>query len=228
MIKERILTVKLTGKVFDNTIDILRRHVKVYIDLADQGYKLVIIAGGGGTAREYIRKARELGVESNYWLDLIGIDASRLNALLLIAGLQSKAYPRVIEHVEEIPPALLGSDIVVLGGLIPGQSTAAVALEAAEAAGSKIVVDYTVVDRVYDRDPEKYPNAKPLEEVKASKLLELLTQRNLPGRYELIDKRALEIAIRSGITIFIVKYTDPERIYDVLKGGNPGTRIIPE
>lgn len=224
-----IITIKLTGKIFDDEdTENLRKHVETYLGLINAGYRLIIVAGGGGIARRYIRKARDLGVESNYWLDQIGIWASRLNALLLSSILQPHAYPHVITRVEEIPRALRISEIIILGGLIPGQSTAAVAVEAAEASGSRMIVDYTVVDKVYDKDPALYPDAKPIDLIKASELLKMLSQESLPGKYQLIDRRALELAIRSGVKIYIVNYRWPEKIRDILEGGNPGTLILPE
>lgn len=225
MNSDNVLTIKLTGKAFDDT-SILRKHLAIYRELS-QRYKLVIVAGGGSLARQYIGKARELGVLSNYWLDVIGINSARLNALLLVSALYPRAFPRILRNIEEIVEALQVADIMVLGGLIPGQSTVAVAVEAAEATGSRILVDFSAIDKVYDKDPRIYPDAKPIEEIKASKLLEILQQENLPGQYELIDKHSLELAMRSKITIYMTHYKMPENIYKILSGKNPGTVIVP-
>lgn len=226
MNSDNVLTIKLTGKAFDDDVSILQKHVAIYRELS-QKYKLIIVAGGGNLARQYIGKARELGVSSNYWLDIIGINSARLNALLLVSALYPRAYPRILRNVEEIPEALQVAGIVVLGGLIPGQSTAAVAVEAAEAAGSSILIDFSAIDKVYDKDPKIYPDAEPIEKIEASKLLEILKQENLPGQYELIDKRSLELAMRSKIAIYMTHYRKPENIYEILSGKNPGTVIIP-
>ncbi len=224
----KVLTVKLTGKVFDDDPSMLEKHVETYRELISKGYKIILVAGGGRVARKYIELAEKLGVESNYWLDELGINAARLNALLLIPLLQPHVYPKVIKYLDEVPVALKNSNIVVMGGLIPGQSTAAVAVEAAEATGSKLLIDFTVVDKVYDKDPSKYPDAKPIDEINATDLLRILSsQESKPGKYELIDRRALEIAVRSRIKIIVLSYKYPEKIHNVLRGENPGTIIYP-
>ncbi len=221
-----VLVIKLTGKTFRDK-DIIRRHVDTYRELVEQGYKLAIITGGGGLAREYIGIAKALGLSSNYWLDMIGIMSSRLNAYLIQTLLRPYSYPDVPSTNRE---TILYSDqykVVVLGGLLPGQSTAAVAVEIAEALNARKVIDYSVVGMVYDKDPSKYPDAKPIRKIKASELIQLLEQRSEPGHYEFFDKKALLLAIRSRITIYITSYTKPETVWDIIKGGNPGTIIYP-
>jgi uridylate kinase len=49
--------------------------------------RVFIVAGGGSTARDYIRKAIELGADESF-LDEIGIMATKLNSALLISALR--------------------------------------------------------------------------------------------------------------------------------------------
>ncbi len=222
------IIVKITGKAFDNpNPTIFKRYASVFEELIGDGYKLAIVVGGGGVARKYISLARELGVDSNYWLDTIGIDASRLNALVLVATLQPHAYPCVIEDLDTLVKTLMVYRIAVLGGLLPGQSTAAVALEVAEAIGSKKVYYMGAVDHVYTRDPRRHPSAKPLKEVFVDDLERMIEGESLPGEYQLLDRQSIEIMKRSKITIYLTHYTKPENIKEFLKGRNPGTIIKP-
>jgi len=80
----KTIALKVTGKIFDDK-EALGELVEVVRKLSEE-YKLVIVAGGGRVARESIALARSIGVSSNYWLDEIGIGASRLNALVLASG----------------------------------------------------------------------------------------------------------------------------------------------
>ncbi len=221
-----VLVIKLTGKAFNNK-DVIKKHIDTYKELVNQGYKLAIITGGGGLARKYIEMAKALGVSSNYWLDMIGIMSSRLNAYIIQILLRPLSYPDIPSTIEE---AILYSDkykVIVLGGLLPGQSTAAVAVEVAEALNAKTIVDYSAVGMVYDKDPSKHPDAKPIRKIKALELIQLLEQQSEPGHYEFFDKKALLLAVRSGITIYITSYTKPESIWEIIKGGNPGSVIYP-
>ncbi|ADI31168.1 UMP kinase [Staphylothermus hellenicus] len=221
-----VLVIKITGKLFDTDASLIKGYVEIFKDLSRK-YKLAIITGGGGLARKYIGYAREIGVSSNYWLDMIGIRSAQLNAYLLISSLYPKAYPEPVNNLEELLRIINNYEIAVLGGLIPGQSTASVALEVAEALGVNKVIDYSAIDKVYDKDPVKYPDAKPYNKISITKLREILRQKQLPGEYALIDLRALDIAERSKITIIITHYKKPETIYDILRGENPGTIIYP-
>lgn len=222
-----VLVLKITGKAFDNGPDLLQKYVAILNTLSEK-YKIVVVTGGGRVARNYIEMARNMGVSSNYWLDMIGIDVSRLNALLLIAALRGRAYPKPIESSTELLTAISSHDILVGGGLIPGQSTASVAVELAEAVGAKRIYYFSAVDYVYDKDPAKYSDAKPFKEIKGSRLKEILSQKQLPGEYALIDEKALDLALRSGIEIRLIFFKYPDRIFESIEGLNPGTRIIPE
>ncbi len=227
MTGRRILIIKLTGKAFNNA-EIIKSHIDTYKGIIGQGYKIAIIAGGGEIARRYIDIARRAGLQSNYWLDMLGIMASRLNAYLLQSLLRPMSYPRVPAGLEEVVEGLDRYPVIVIGGLIPGQSTASVAVEVAEALGSQIVVDYSVIGMVYDRDPAKYPDAKPIKEISAKELIELLEQSSEPGHYEFFDKKALTLAVRSRIKIYVTSYKEPGSIWTILSNGNPGTIIYPE
>ncbi len=226
MSDQELLVIKLTGKAFDNP-EVLSKHINVLKNLLEK-YRIVLVAGGGGNARKYIELASRIGVNSNYWLDLIGIWASRVNGLVLISALSNYAYPFTPVTIEEVLRAVKYSRLVVMGGLIPGQSTASTLLEVAEALSARRVYYYSAVGRVYDKDPAKYSDAKPFSIIKASELKTLLVQKILPGEYALIDEKALDLAIRSRIKIQLLDYREPSQIYSALRGENPGTLIVPE
>jgi len=222
---ETPLVIKITGKAFDDS-ELLSKYIDVLRKLLEE-YRILVVTGGGSIARKYIDLATRVGVKSNYWLDLIGIWASRLNGLLLISALSNYAYPFTPITIEEALRAVKYSKLVVMGGLIPGQSTASTLIEVAEALGARKVYYYSAVGRVYNKDPMKYPDAKPYSVITASELKSILEQKLLPGEYALIDEKALDLAIRSRIEIQLIDYREPCLIYSALKGENPGSIIIP-
>ncbi|QOR95043.1 UMP kinase [Thermosphaera chiliense] len=227
MIVLNTLVLKITGKAFDEGSGLIEKYVSILKTLSEK-YKLIVITGGGRLARHYIDMAKNIGVTSNYWLDLIGIDVSRLNALLLIAGMEGRAYPKPYESLNELLSALPYSNVLVAGGLIPGQSTASVAVQSAEAVGARVLYYFSAIDYVYDKDPAKHSDAQPFKEITATRLKEILAQKQLPGEYALIDDKALDMAVRSGIEIRLIFFKNPEKIFESLNGLNPGTRILPK
>lgn len=219
-----MIAIKLTGRIFDD-----RALVKEYATiLRSLDERAVIITGGGSTARTYIEVARELGA-GNYTLDLIGIEASRLNAWLMIAGLGDEAYPKPAESLAELLAALSYKRKVVMGGLQPGQSTATVAALAAEAVGARALINCANIDGIYDDDPRRNPNARRIPVVKASELAAILRSNALPGTYELADLWSLEILKRSKIPMYVVDGRRPGLLLEILRGGsNPGSLVLPE
>lgn len=224
------LVIKITGKTFTkNNVEYLNKIVETIRALVEKGYKIAIVAGGGNTARNYIELSSLLGVKSHYLLDMIGIEASRLNALVLAYALSDIAYNKVVTNPNELNSLLKIYPVALLGGLIPGQSTAAVAVEVAEAINAKEVINLGAIDKVYDKDPNIHPDAKPFTYIRASELKKFLEQSIIPGKYQLFDAHSIDLAVRSKITIVLCHYKKPEKILDYIeKGVNPGTIILPE
>ena len=88
------IVIKLGGYIFPSNLDarIILKYAQLFKKLSGEGHKLVIVTGGGEEARKYITVARKLR-GSEVICDLIGIEISRINALLLITALGNDAYP---------------------------------------------------------------------------------------------------------------------------------------
>lgn len=170
--------------------------------------KLVIICGGGSIAREYINAVRFL--KGNEALcDLFGIELSRINSKLIITSLNEIAYPQVPRSIEELSTAQLFNKIIVMGGLQPGQSTTSVAVEVAEFIGANQLIILTDVDGIYNKDPNKYKDAKLLEKLNYEKLQEIIVNMSsdkqaAAGEYRIFDVVSLQILKRSNINVIIM------------------------
>jgi len=70
----------------------------------NEGYRFVVVAGGGWTAREYQNAARNLGKPTELDLDMLGIHATRINAFLLKTVLGNLAHPK--NNLESDPAKL--------------------------------------------------------------------------------------------------------------------------
>ena len=115
----KVWTIKLSGRVFDN-FELVKRYVSIFRTLltAVPDLKLVIVTGGGEIARKYVSIIRELARNESL-ADIAGILVSRLNAQVLISGLE-EAYPKPPETVSEFLQAFSTYRVVVCGGLQPG------------------------------------------------------------------------------------------------------------
>ena len=223
----KTIVIKLSGKIFgmENT-KTLKDYAR-FLALYSKRYRLVVVAGGGKIARHYITHARSSGADESS-LDQLGIDVSRLNAQLLIYALKNKAYPHPPTTLHEIKNAVDGKQIVVTGGLHPGQSTNGTAALIAEKISASEFINATDVDGVYDLDPNKYPKAKKFSRINIKDLKNILIHEDsMAGGYDLMDIVALKIIERSQIKTRIVK-ADLKILEKVITGkSTSGTIITP-
>ncbi|MHA1962048.1 MAG: UMP kinase [Candidatus Thorarchaeota archaeon] len=207
--------------------DRIRKYADVILGLSKEGHQLIIVVGGGKPARVFITAARELGA-SEAQCDWIGIKMARQNAELLGAALGGAAYPKIVESLDELEIAVQHGKVVLLGGLIPAQSTNAVAAVAAETVGAEKLFNATNVDGVYDKDP-KLSGAKKLDTVKIAELRSILSGGGTrAGEYKLFDPVAIRVVERSKISAVIFDGTLPENLRYIFEGKKIGSVIVHE
>ena len=222
------IVIKIGGHVFSEGMNpqSIMSFAEELKELRSEGHKVIAVAGGGEEARRYIKAARLLGA-SEYVCDILGIEASRLNARLMIASMSGSAYPVPPKDIQELLMALESGKIIVAGGMQPGQSTNAVAALIAEAIGADILINATNVDGVYTSDPDKDPSAKKFNEISTSELLNLLRGgKMVAGSYELFDIAAIKIVERSKMTTRIINGKIAGNIGRAVKGEAVGTLVF--
>lgn len=204
----------LGGSVFTENLDKLEEYADFFDSLDEQ----VVIVTGAGKLKENILAAEQVANQSE--LDLIGIQATRLNAETLKAATDS--HPAIPETIDQVQEAASTGENVVMGGLVPGYSTDAVAATVAELLEGKLVIA-TSVEGVYTADPEE-EDAEKYGSITVEELRDLTEGNNSAGKHDLIDRTALDIIDRSDIETEVVLGT-PEN----LKSSEfDGTRIVPE
>ena len=222
--KKRVV-IKLSGRVFGmDNVKIIKDYASFLVKIS-KICQPVIVAGGGKIARHYITHARSSGADEST-LDELGIEISRLNAKLLIYALKQKAYSHPPTTLQEVRHAVDSGLIVVTGGLHPGQSTNGTAALIAEKIKATEFLNATDVDGVYDKDPNKYKNAKKFKKMELKDLRKMLVHEDsVAGGYDLMDIVALKIIERSKIKTRILK-ADLKTLEKVIKGSSAGTEII--
>ncbi|MGB7970162.1 MAG: UMP kinase [Methanobacterium sp.] len=222
------IVVTIGGSIIikDHDYKKFRDYAKVLKDINEE-HEIFVVVGGGTTARDYIGIARGLEV-SEAMCDDIGIEVTRLNAKLLIAALGDNAYPVVPHNFREAMQFSSSNRIVVMGGTEPAHSTDAVGSILAEFVGAELLINATSVDGLYNKDPNKYPDAKMFTEVKPSKMMELMSTKEIKaGTYEFFDMTAIQIIKRSGIKTVILNGGDANNIKTAITD-KIGTTILKE
>lgn len=219
------IVIKLSGKVFEMNNTKLLKDYATFLVKISKTCQPVIVAGGGNIARHYISHARLSGADEST-LDELGIEVSRLNAKLLIYALKNNVYPHPPTTLQEVKHAVDSGQIVIAGGLHPGQSTNGTAALIAEKVSASEFLNATDVDGIYDSDPNKNKRAKKFKRIELKKLRSLLVHEDsIAGGYDLMDIVALKVIERSKIKTRVIK-ADIKNLEKALKGDPVGTEII--
>jgi len=166
------------------------------------GKKFIIIVGGGKTARNYQNAAKSLTKASNEDLDWLGIHATRINAHLLLTIFRKYAYYRIIKNPKE--KVKFKEKILVAAGWKPGFSTDYDSVLLAKTYGSDTIINLTNVDYVYDKDPNKFKDAKPFKEISWKDYLKLIDQKWTPGMSAPFDPVASKLAQKFKFKVVIL------------------------
>jgi uridylate kinase len=191
--------------------------------LAELGkeHRVFVVVGGGGEARRYIGVARSLGIDEAT-ADELGIQVTRLNATLLAGALAHAAYPNIAESYRDAARFGESGKIVVMGGVIPGQTTDAVAALLAEKVRADLLINWTSVDGIYSRDPKRHPDAVRHSRITPGELQAIIQGDRLEaGSNTVFDTLAAKIVGRSGIPLVVLdgrRPADPRKAIRAKKG----------
>ncbi len=115
-----------------------------------------------------------------------------------------------------------------MGGLTPGQTTDAVAVQLADYIGADLLIKGTSIDGIYDSDPKKNKKAKRFNKISHKKLFEIVsTDTFVAGTSSIIDPQAALLLKRSNIRTVVLDIRNVDNLMKVLKGKKyVGTEII--
>ena len=166
--------------------------------------RFFIVVGGGVTTRQYQEAARVVRGKKieDVDLDWIGVHVTRLNAQMVRTIFQDIADQRVIKHYEII--LKIDAPVAIAAGWKPGWSTDYCAITLCQDYGIKSAINLTNVDQVYDKDPNKFPDAKPLVNVSWKKYRAIAGDKWIPGMYLPFDPIASKLADELGVTVKIL------------------------
>jgi uridylate kinase len=216
----KTIVVSLGGSILVPSLDShhIPEYATIFLELASR-YRVFLVVGGGGEARRFIAAARSLGIDEAT-SDDIGILVTRLNASLMAGALGEAAYPRVAENYREAQEYAESGKIVVMGGVIAGQTTDAVAAVLSEYTHAAALFNVTSVDGIYSADPRKDPKAVRHKHLTPAQLLEVIGKNQLSAGSNIVfDIVAAKVIERSGIPLLVLDGRDPVTFRDALMDG---------
>lgn len=173
-------------------------------EVSSTNRRFFITVGGGATTRHYQQAASQVRMEEldDVDRDWLGIHATRLNAQMIRTIFRDIADPRVIKHYEII--LKIDRPIAVAAGWKPGWSTDYCAVTLCQDYGIKSVINMTNIDYVYEKDPKKFPDVKPLPTMSWKKYRAMIGDTWTPGMHAPFDPIASKLAQDLGITVKIL------------------------
>tara|TARA_B100000579_G_scaffold88562_1_gene69735 strand:- start:1586 stop:2305 length:720 start_codon:yes stop_codon:yes gene_type:complete len=145
-------------------------------------------------------------------LEKIGCQTRTLSAINVTQIAEPYIRRRAIRHMEK------GRIVIIAGGTgNPFFTTDSAAALRATELGSEIVLKGTKVDGVYDKDPEKYSNAKKYKYLTYDKVI----RDNL----RVMDMTAITLCKENNIPIKVFSIKNSGDLLDIVMGSNIGTTI---
>lgn len=231
--KYKRILLKLSGealagsKGFGLDYDVIRAVCKSIKESADLGVQIGIVVGGGNFWR-----GRSSGAMDRTRADHIGMLGTTMNALAVAdvleemgvdvrvqtaIAMQAVAEPyirnRAVRHLEKGRVVIFGCGT---GNPFFSTDTAS-SLRAAEI-DADIIFKATMVDGVYDKDPNKFDDAVKYDTITFSEVL----SKNLA----VMDSTAASMCKDNNIPILVFNLNKPQNIVDALKGKQVGTLVL--
>lgn len=223
-----IFIIKLGGSLvipdhhqFDKEyLEQFRDCLKKYID---QGKKFVVIVGGGEICRWYQEEAKRLCVNQNVDLNWIGAYVTRVNAELVNAFFKPLSHDGIYYQFDK--EIEIKKPILTVGAWKPGKSTNMDAVLMAEKFDSHVVINLSNINYIYDKNPNKFPDAKPLPKITWNdykKIIEWRTSKfknsHKAGDHLPFDPIATQKAEELKLKIVFINGKDLENFKAVLEG----------
>lgn len=202
------ICISLGGSIISRRNGVNVSYVKKFLQLLrdyQKVYKFIIAVGGGYATRLYIKSSRQI-IKNNAVLDEIGIAITRINAMIvkdIISELD--VHPNVVTTLDELKAATKTSNIIVMGGLIPGVTTDTAAILACEVTNSKLAINVSREAYLYTKPPGE-KGAKRIEVLSHNDLIRIASERDTreAGSNFVFDLQAAKLAKRGNIEVRFV------------------------
>lgn len=227
MKKKEIIIISVGGSlIVPEKIDtkFLKKFRELVLKLIKNNKKIIIIAGGGKTARNYMFAAGEIVNTKNDDKDWLGIHATRLNAHLLRTVFFKEAHANVIKN----PNSKINfkENILIAAGWKPGCSTDYDAVLLAKNIGAKKIINLSNIDFVYSKDPKKFKDAKKIKEISWKEFIKLLPKKWSPGLSSPFDPLAAKEAQKLKMEVVIMNGKKLENLEKYLENNNFNGTVI--
>lgn len=198
-------------------VEYLKNFYNFLLGQIEQNRRFILIIGGGAPARKFQAAAAQIAPISGEDKDWIGIHATRLNAHLLRTIFSKQAHPVILKRRGRVTD-FEGHSIIIGAGWQPGWSTDFVAVQTAADFKTDKVLVLGKPDFVYDKDNQKFVDARPLPELNWGEYLKLIPSEWSPGMNAPVDPVAARLAQKGGLKVIVASASDLDNLKNILDG----------
>ena len=216
------IVISLGGSlIVPNKVDykFLEQFRKLMLQISKK-YKIVIVTGGGKTARTYFKSLqKEHFNEKTY--GLIGIAATKLNARV-VSGFFNKTS-QIPDSLNEVKKELKKSRVVICGalGYHPNMTSDGNAAELASYLKAKYFVNLTDVNGLYNKNPKNYKNAKLIKNISFNDFSKVAKKIKFKaGQHFVLDSKASNVIKKHKIKTVILNGKNIKNIKNFFNGKN--------
>lgn len=214
--------------IVPNEIDtvFLANFKTLILDYVSRGFRFVLIAGGGKTARRYQAAGNDVTPLTKDDMDWLGIHTTRLNAHLLRSVFVHEAHPRIVTSPHD--DIDWKESILIGAGWRPGCSTDYDAVLIAKNLSISKIINLSNIDYVYTADPRTNPDATKIENIEWQEFRKLIPKEWDPGLSSPFDPIAARECEKIGMEVAILNGNNLTNLRAYLEGEVfAGTRILP-
>ncbi len=201
------------GKI---AVNFLKNFKKLILKLLKQGYKIVIITGGGGVNRQYNKGAQKITKIKDLDLDWLGISITKVNAELIRIIFSKYAYPQVI--ADPNTKIKTNKKLIIASGWKPGCSSDKDAVLWAKNLKAKTIINMSDINYVYNKDPDKYADAKPLKQINWKDFLKIVGTKWSPKTSAPFGPPASKLAYKLKLKVIVLNGKKLKNLENYLKG----------
>lgn len=220
--KNKIIIISLGGSlIVPNEIDwkFVKNFKKVIEKFIKKKFRFIIITGGGKTARKYIEAGSKIDKITDEDKDWIGIHATRMNAHFIRTVFRKYAHPRINKNPHGLEDFYnIKEPILVASGWRPGFSTDYDAVVIAKYFKAENVINFSNINYVYDRDPKKFKNAKPIKNISWKNFRKMVGNKWSPGLNAPFDPIASQLAEENKMEAVIINGRNLKNLENYLEG----------
>lgn len=198
-------------------VDFLSKFKKIIVDFTKKGHRVILICGGGNTCRKYQHATKQVNPSiSSTALDWLGIAVTQINAIMVKNMFGNLAEDGIL--ADPTKKIATRKRIIIGCGWKPGCSSDRDAVLAAKTFNVSTVINLSNITYVYDKDPNHFKDAKPMEKMNWHDFRKIVGNIWHPGAHVPFDPVASKLAQKNGLKLVVMKGSNLTNLRKYLTG----------